>query len=201
MENGQNQNITQCTNINVIHVNEETGEVILTQPLDEYISEWRESPERKALHASEYPIHSNNQHTATSAKELKKLCSDSSRHVKGDTGYVLDFMMDGSLSKTESRILLHLCKKVIVWNYATTTLTEIQNISCLTTMRQTKNVWKSLCDKGMLTIINESFDDYGHTRILIQIHPKLYWEGRFSAWAIHANRSICASQYMSESYE
>ncbi len=195
MENGHHQNMTQCTEINVIHVNEETGEVILTQPLDEYISEWR------ASYVSEYPIYSNNQHTATSTKELKKLCSDSSRNVKGDTGYILDFLMDGDLTKTEAKIILHLCKKIIVWNYATTTLTEIQNIASLSTMKQTKNVWKSLQDKGLLTVVSNSFDDYGYTRILIQIHPKLYWEGRFSAWAIQANRSIKASQYMYESYE
>lgn len=122
--------------------------------------------------------------TAQNIKELKNYCSDNTRHRKGDTGYLLDFIMDDKCNKTESKIFLHLCKNVIVWNYAITTMDELKSVAELKSDKQLKSVWKSMQEKGLLQVVNTEFEANGTYCMLVKVHPKLYWEGRYSAWLV-----------------
>ncbi|UZS00858.1 hypothetical protein [Pseudomonas phage vB_PsaM_M1] len=172
----------------VFVVNKHTGEISNKLTLMQYVDFWREEWEinsnvrdfytKGLFHPKQDPD------TATNLKDLKKLCSDNTRHRKGDTGYLLDFIMLDQCSKTESKVFLHLCKKVIVWSYCTTDMQDLQSVTELKSSKQVKAVWKSLQDKGLLCVVNTDFDVYGEYKILVKLHPRIYWEGRYSAWAV-----------------
>lgn len=172
----------------VFVVNKHTGEISNKLTLPQYVeywrNEWNTNPLLKNYYQKGLFYPKQDPDTAKNLKDLKKLCSDNTRHRKGDTGYLLDFIMLDQCSKTESKVFLHLCKKVIVWSYCTTNLDEIQAITELKSMKQVKAVWNSLQDKGFLCVVNTDFDLDGQYKTLVKLHPRLYWEGRYSAWAV-----------------
>lgn len=172
----------------VFVTNKETGEITNKLTLSEYVDVWREgwntNPILKSYYTKGLFQPKQDPDTATNTTELKKLCSDNTRHRKGDTGYLLDFLMLDQCSKTESKVFLHLCKKVIVWSYSTTDMDEIQSITELKSNKQVKAVWKSLQDKGLLSVVNTNFHIDGEYKTLVKLHPRIYWEGRYSAWAV-----------------
>jgi len=171
----------------VFVVNKHTGEISEKLTLTEYVdcwrNEWDTNPVFKAYYMKGYFLPKTDPDTATTLKDLKRMCSDSTRHRKGDTGYLLDFIMTDQCSKTESKLFLYLCKNVVVWNYSVTTMEDIQECLGLKSLKQTKAVWKALQDKGLIFLLNSDFEVEGQYKILIKLHPKIYWEGRHSAWA------------------
>jgi len=172
----------------VYATNKDTGEITNTLSLGEYVMLWRkefkENPYVNHYYTKGLFQPNKDPDTATNTTELKKLCSDTSRHRKGDTGYLLDFLMLDQCSKTESKVFLHLCRKVIVWSYSTTDLDEVQAITELKSKKQVKAVWKSLQDKGFLSVVNTGFYTDGEYKTLVKLNPKMYWKGRYSAWAV-----------------
>lgn len=173
----------------VFETDKYTGEIQNKLCIEGYVkvwcSEWVSNPIFKSYYHKGYSIPKQNPDTAKSLKELKKLCSDNTRHRKGDTGYLLDFLMEGDCNKTESKIFLHLSKNVIVWNYCITSLEEIKSISELKSDKQLKAVWKSIQEKGLVTEVRGDIETSdGVYKMLVKLHPKLYWEGRYSAWLV-----------------
>jgi hypothetical protein len=180
--------------------NKDTGEIIDNLSLTEYVDLWRKewniNPDFKSYYTKGLFQPKQDPDTATNTTELKRLCSDNTRHRKGDTGFLLDFIMLDQCSKTESKVFLHLCKKVIVWSYSTTDMEEIQSVTELRSTKQVKAVWKSLQDKGLLSVVNTNFLTHGEYKTLVKLHPKIYWEGRYSAWAVK-----CKADYEYEDLE
>lgn len=171
----------------VFAVDKHTGEISKKLTLTEYVEcwrlEWDTNPIFKAYYMKGYFTPKADPDTATTLKDLKRMCSDGTRHRKGDTGYLLDFLMTDKCSKTESKLFLYLCKNVVVWNYSVTTIEDIQEYLDLKTLKQTRAVWKALQDKGLIFLLNSDFEVEGKYKLLVKLHPKIYWEGRHSAWA------------------
>lgn len=171
-----------------------TGEILeklsMTQSTKYWVNEWNTNKLLKAFHYKGLQLPKSDPDTAKNIKELKKLCSDNTRHRKGDTGFLLDFIMKDDVTKTESKIFLYLTKNVVVWNYAVVCMYGVKEASELNTDKQLRAVWKSLQDKGLICIVNTDFECDGEYKILVKLHPRLYWEGRYSAWLVK-----CKSDY------
>ena len=172
------------------HTGEITEKLTLYDAVQYWIEEWNTNPVFRGYYQRGLHCPKDDPDTANNIKELKKLCSDNSRHRKGDTGFLLDFLMKDDISKTESKVFLYLAKQVFVWNYCAVTMEEIATASELKSSKQVKAVWNSLQDKGLIHVINTDFDVYGEYKILVKLHPRLYWVGRYSAWLVK-----CKSDY------
>lgn len=171
----------------------DTGEVIGTFDTNGYVNwwlgEWNSNQVFRDHFTKGYRYPSLNPDDSKNMKELLAACSDKTRHRKGDTGYLLDYLMTGKLSKTESKIFIHLSKKLEVWNYCVTTFEEIKSVSELKSDKQVRTVWKSLQTSGLVTLVNTEFQYNKSYCWLVKLHPKLCWEGRYSAWlaSLHAD--------------
>lgn len=172
----------------VFLTNKHTGEILdklsIPDAVKLWTHEWNTNYTFRSFYQKGLQYPKDDPDTAKNLKELKKLCSDNTRHRKGDTGFLLDFIMKDSINKTESKVFLHLTKQVVVWNYAITTQEDIKTAAELKTDKQVKAVWTSLQDKGLIVTINSEFDVGDDYKILVKIHPRLYWEGRYSAWLV-----------------
>lgn len=171
----------------VFVVDKATGEISNTLSLSEYVDTWlselSESLDMQKYYLGAYRIPKQHPDTARTIQELKELCSDGSRHRKGDTEYLLDFIHRDECTATETKVFMQLCKLVVVWNYLHVDKTKI-HISVGLSSRQCNRVMKSLEDKGLIKTLTDRFESKSGWESLIKVHPKLFWKGRYSAWAI-----------------
>lgn len=170
----------------VFVVNKHSGEIShklsVLEYADFWCKEWKENEALRTHLTKGYFLPKPNPDTAENIQELRMLCSDKSRHRKGDTSFLFDFMLRDECTKAESKLFLYLTRQVEVWNYSIidyNSLPAIMNLS----ERQVRNIWKSLQEKGLISVVNTQFSTDEGWGILVKLHPKLYWEGRYSAWA------------------
>ena len=113
----------------VFKIDKHTGEICIQMSLEEYVSEWRSlwqtNSTFKEYYTQGYTFPKEDPDTSKDIDELRKRCSDSTRHKKGNTEYIIDFLTDDSLTITEVKLLKFLISKVEVWNYAISTYQEI----------------------------------------------------------------------------
>lgn len=176
----------------VFVVSKETGEFVETLSLSDYTNlwrrEWQNNPAFKSyyLQGIKKP---DNPDKAETLDELKSLCSDKTRHRRGNEGYLLDFLLNDSLTKTEIKLFDHLVKNVVVWNYSVVDYNNLSTVLSLSD-RQLRNLWRSLQDKGLVSVVNTQFLTDDGWRYLVKVHPMIHWEGRYSAWA-----AKCRAEY------
>ncbi|MNN67669.1 hypothetical protein D3C81_1833150 [compost metagenome] len=54
----------------------------------------------------------------------------------------------------------------------------------LKSKKNTGRIFKALQEKGLIKLLDEKFDVKGEWKSLVKVHPKLFWKGRHSAWAV-----------------
>lgn len=171
----------------VFMVDKETGYIAerltLSDCVDVWTNEITHNPHFQKYYLGSYRIPKQHPDTARSIQDLKLLCSDSSRHRKGDTEYLLDFLNVGECSATETKVFMHLCKLVIVWNYLPLNKTGMHTAVGLSS-KHCKRILESLESKGLIKILSDKFESKDGWCSLVKVHPKLYWKGRYSAWAV-----------------
>lgn len=162
-----------------------TGEVIRHMSVDEYCAYWanevQTNPKVNAYYKKGYSTPKKSPDTATSMANLLRLCSDKTRHKKGEDSYLLDFIWSKSLSVTETELFRVICDQVVVWNYAVLDETTLPDALGKDT-KYTRRLYKALQDKGLIRVLSTKFDDGGQWKSFIKVHPRLYWKGRISAW-------------------
>lgn len=144
-------------------VNEQTGEIT---------AEWGEEVSYK------YPKPQPEFLFIRDLAELKKHCSDSSRTLRGDTGYLLDFLFLGLLEDSEMRVMLSICRDTEVHNYSCTTIeiiTKRSGVHRKTVLRAIRTLEK----KNLLKKIREDFDYEGVTMILFEVSPNVSFKGSY----------------------
>lgn len=166
--------------------NKHTGEIERTLTLYEYVNIWTNEYKTNQCFLKHYQsdlfLPKNNPDTATTLKELRSLCSDNTRTGRGDTGYLVDFLTSDKCNVTETKLLTLLSKHVDVWNYSVCTWNDIKD-GMSVGEKQLKRVYTSLIDKGLMIELNNKFEAGGkHWCLLIKIHPRLFWKGRYSAF-------------------
>lgn len=109
---------------------------------------------------------------------------DKTRHRKGDDGFLLDFLWNDSCTLNETKLFKYLCDNVAVWNYSVIDTNDMHIKLELKSKKNTGRIFKSLQEKGLIKLLDEKFDVKGEWRSLVKVHPKLYWKGRHSAWAV-----------------
>lgn len=182
----------------VFMVNKYTGEIVENLSLAEYCkiwkNEWDTNTKFNSYYIGEYTVPKGDPNTARNMDELKSLCSDKSRRLRGDTGYLLDFMLKDSTNKTEAKLVLWVCQQVEVWNYAIIDVSQVQQVLGLKTAKQARATWKSVIDKGFIEVITDRFESDDGWKSLVRVHPFLYFKGRKSAW-LHT----CKMDYVASS--
>lgn len=170
----------------VFVVNKHTGEILHNLSVLEYcdfwVNDYTTNKDMQKFYRRGLFSPKGNPDTAQNIKELRKLCSDTTRHRKGDTGYLLDFLMADACNKTESKLFLHLTKNIIVWNYAVVNYSDLPDVTGVKTSKQLKTIWQNIQEKGLMQVLNENFKVEDGYCILVKVHPKVYWEGRYTAW-------------------
>ena len=165
-----------------------TGEIYKKVTLDEYIEiwdyEWNNNTTFRDFYTQGYSIPKNHPDTAKDLSELHKLCSDKTRHRKGDDGFLLDFLWSDQCTLNETKLFKYLCDNVAVWNYSVIDPNDMHIKLELKSKKNTGRIFKSLQDKGLIKLLDEKFDVKGDWKSLVKVHPKLYWKGRHSAWAV-----------------
>lgn len=165
-----------------------TGEIYKKVTLDEYIEiwdyEWNNNTTFRDFYTQGYSIPKNHPDTAKDLSELHKLCSDKTRHRKGDDGFLLDFLWNEDCTLTETKLFKYLCENVIVWNYSVVDQDSFKGALKLKSKKHAGRVFKSLEEKGLIKLLHDRFDLGGTWKSLVKVHPKLYWKGRYSAWAV-----------------
>lgn len=165
-----------------------TGEIYKKTNLWEYVDiwldEWNNNFVFRDFYTKGYSVPKDHPDTAKDIVELYKLCSDKTRHRKGDDGFLLDFLWNDSCTLTETKLFKYLCDNVAVWNYSVIDLNDIHTTLGLKSKKNTGRIFKSLQDKGLIKLLDEKFDVKGEWKSLVKVHPKLYWKGRHSAWAV-----------------
>ena len=169
----------------VFITNKHTGEISNTLSLTQYVEcfniERQTNPLFISFYEEGYVLPKLSPDTARDIPELIKLCSDKTRHRKGDDGFLLDFMWQDGCTITETKLFKYICSTVEVWNYAV--LDETLMMATLGKgTRHTKDTFKSLINKKLIRVVNTKFDCNGEWKTLVKVHPKLYWKGRYSAW-------------------
>lgn len=165
-----------------------TGEIYKKVTLAEYVNiwceEWHSNPVFREYYTKGYFTPKDHPDTAKDIVELYKLCSDKTRHRKGDDGFLLDFLWNDSCTLNETKLFKYLCDNVAVWNYSVIDSNDMHIKLELKSKKNTGRIFKSLQDKGLIKLLDEKFDVKGEWKSLVKVHPKLYWKGRHSAWAI-----------------
>ena len=169
----------------VFVVNKYTGEILQSLSVLDYCDFWSNEYRTNEVVRKYYEkglfFPKPTPDTATNIKELKSLCSDSSRTGRGDNGYLLDFMLLDSCTITESKMLKLVCDNVVVWNYSVMPWSQIKK-GMNTGDKQTRRVYLSLLSKGLIIELTTKFEDEDGWSHLIKVHPKLFWKGRYSAF-------------------
>lgn len=172
----------------VFVVDKHTGEICKKVTVSEYVDlwryEWDNNPIFKGYYTKGYYTPKEHPDTAKDIAELLKLCSDKTRHRKGDDGFLLDFLWDDSCTLTETKLFKYLCDNVVVWNYSVINPTDLHTALGLKSRKNTGRLFKSLQEKGLIKLLDDKFDVKGEWRSLVKVHPKLFWKGRHSAWAV-----------------
>lgn len=173
----------------VFVVNKQTGEIYkkaitLTEYVEIWTHEWNTNSLFKAYYTEGYSVPKDSPDTAQDIIELYKLCSDKTRHRKGDDGFLLDFLWDNSCSLSETKLFKYLCDNVAVWNYSVVDQNLLHTALGLNSKKHSGRIFKSLQDKGLIKLLSERFDVKGEWLSLVKVHPKLFWKGRHSAWAV-----------------
>jgi hypothetical protein len=176
----------------VFVVNKHTGEISSTLSIAEYVktwrTEWENNPTFRAYYQDKLTFPTDPDKAET-LEELRRLCSDKTRLRRGDERFLLDFMLRDLLSTTEMKLFTHLTKCVEVWNYAVVDYSNIPSVLDVSE-RQVRNLWRGLQEKGMIAILNTQFHTPQGWRYLVKVHPMIFWEGRYSAWA-----AKCKAEY------
>jgi len=167
------------------HTGEISEKLTVGEYCDRWMFEYKNNPDWKAYFGKGYTTPKASPDTARDITELHKLCSDTTRHKKGDDAYLLDFMLNGGLAISESSVLVWLCANVQVWSYVYTNYDLIAK-GMNKDIKYINTTVKKLERKGMLKILNKKFDNGLY---LIKIHPKIIWKGRYSAFAVAAGES------------
>jgi hypothetical protein len=169
-------------------VDKHTGEISDKLTLTDYVCRWRQEWDNNSVFRSYYTLEyftpKDHPDTAKDIAELYKLCSDKTRHRKGDDGFLLDFLWTDSCTITETKLFKYLCDNVAVWNYSVIDTKDMHTSLGLKSKKNTGRIFKSLQDKGLIKLLDEKFDVKGEWRSLVKLHPKLFWKGRHSAWAV-----------------
>jgi len=165
-----------------------TGEIYKKATLWEYVDiwldEWNNNFIFRDFYTKGYSVPKDHPDTAKDIVELYKLCSDKTRHRKGDDGFLLDFLWNDSCTLNETKLFKYLCDNVAVWNYSVLDTNDMHIKLELKSKKNTGRIFKSLQDKGLIKLLDEKFDVKGEWRSLVKVHPKLFWKGRHSAWTI-----------------
>jgi hypothetical protein len=165
-----------------------TGEIYKKLTVWEYVSvwvdEWNNNPIFNEYYTKGYSVPKDHPDTAKNIAELLRLCSDKTRHRKGDDGFLLDFLWDDSCTLTETKLFKYLCDNVVVWNYSVIDPSDMHIALGLKSKKNTGRLFKSLQEKGLIKLLDDKFDVKCEWRSLVKVHPKLYWKGRHSAWAV-----------------
>lgn len=165
-----------------------TGEIYKKATLQEYVEIWWEGWNNnftfKDFYTKGYSVPKDHPDTAKDIAELYKLCSDKTRHRKGDDGFLLDFLWKDQCTLNETKLFKYLCDNVAVWNYSVIDHNDMHIKLELKSKKNTGRIFKSLQDKGLIKLLDEKFDVKGEWKSLVKVHPKLYWKGRYSAWAV-----------------
>lgn len=165
-----------------------TGEIYKKVTLDEYIEiwdyEWNNNTTFRDFYTQGYSIPKNHPDTAKDLSELHRLCSDKTRHRKGDDGFLLDFLWKDQCTLNETKLFKYLCDNVAVWNYSVIDPNDMHIRLELKSKKNTGRIFKALQEKGLIKLLDEKFDVKGEWKSLVKVHPKLFWKGRHSAWAI-----------------
>lgn len=166
------------------HTGEIYKKVTLWEYADIWLEEWNNNFVFRDFYTKGYSVPKDHPDTAKDIVELYKLCSDKTRHRKGDDGFLLDFLWNDSCTLTETKLFKYLCDNVAVWNYSVIDLNDMHTALGLKSKKNTGRIFKSLQDKGLIKLLDEKFDVKGEWKSLVKVHPKLYWKGRHSAWAV-----------------
>lgn len=165
-----------------------TGEIYKKATLWEYIDiwldEWNNNFIFRDFYTKGYSVPKDHPDTAKGIVELYKLCSDKTRHRKGDDGFLLDFLWKDQCTLNETKLFKYLCDNVAVWNYSVIYPNDMHIKLELKSKKNTGRIFKALQDKGLIKLLDDKFDVKGEWRSLVKVHPKLYWKGRHSAWAV-----------------
>jgi len=172
----------------VFKTDKTTGEISEQLSLGDYCLEWQISYRYKPAFRDFYTkglfFPKDNPDTAGNLADLLKLCSDKTRHRKGDEGFLLHFLWKDQCTLTETKLFKLLCDYVVVWNYSVLDDSDMHTKLNLKSKKHAGRVFTSLEQKGLIKTINTKFDDGGDWKKLIKVHPKLFWKGRHSAWAL-----------------
>lgn len=172
----------------VFVTNKHTGEIYQKATIPEYVDlwrhEWDNNPTFKEFYTRGYFVPKQHPDAAKDIVELYKLCSDKTRHRKGDDGFLLDFLWNDSCTLNETKLFKYLCDNVVVWNYSVIDPNDMHIKLELKSKKNTGRIFKALQEKGLIKLLDEKFDVKGEWRSLVKVHPKLFWKGRHSAWAV-----------------
>ena len=166
------------------HTGEIYNKATLWEYVDIWLDEWNNNFIFRDFYTKGYSVPKDHPDTAKDIVELYKLCSDKTRHRKGDDGFLLDFLWNDSCTLNETKLFKYLCDNVAVWNYSVLDTNDMHIKLELKSKKNTGRIFKSLQDKGLIKLLDEKFDVKGEWRSLVKVHPKLFWKGRHSAWAI-----------------
>lgn len=165
-----------------------TGEIYKKATITEYVQlwceEWHSNTVFREYYTKGYFVPKQHPDAAKDIVELYKLCSDKTRHRKGDDGFLLDFLWKDHCTLTETKLFKYLCNNVAVWNYSVIDPTDMHTALGLKSKKNTGRIFKALQEKGLIKLLDEKFDVKGEWRSLVKVHPKLFWKGRHSAWAV-----------------
>lgn len=170
-----------------------TGEISDKLTLGEYCDMWRSEYSNNYnwidYFIKEYFTPKSHPDTAIGTKELLQLCSDKTRHRKGDDGFLLDFLWGEHCTLTETKLFKYLCDNVVVWNYSVVDPSVVHTVLRLKSKKHAGRVFKSLEERGLIKLLHERFDSGTSWKSLVKVHPKLFWKGRYSAWAVAIGES------------
>lgn len=177
----------------VFMTDKHTGEIYQRLDTDEYCYLWKafwdHNKDFYSYYTKGYFVPKEHPDTARDLKELHNLCSDKTRHRKGDDSFLLHFLWSEQCTLTETKLFKHLCDNVLLWNYCVIDQNDMHTALGLKSKKHAGRVFKSLEDKGLIKLLHDRFDLGESWKSLIKVHPKLFWKGRHSAWAVAVGES------------
>ena len=177
----------------VFMTDKHTGEIYQKLTTDEYCylfgMFWEFNKDFYTYYTKGYFIPKEPPDTARDIKELHSLCSDKTRHRKGDDSFLLHFLWSEQCTLTETKLFKYLCDSVVLWNYSVVDQNDLHKAVGLKSKKHAGRVFKSLQDKGLIKLLHDRFDLGDSWKSLVKVHPKLFWKGRHSAWAVAVGES------------
>lgn len=171
----------------VFVTNKDTGEISIKLSVGDYCTLWcnefNSNLDVNKFYTKGYVYPKDSPDTARDITTLKALCSDNIKHIKGDQSYFLDFLNSDLVNTTHTKMFMWLCKQVVVWNYSVFYMEELYK-NTPRSRKQTKAAFQQLQDKKLVHVITNKFEGKQGWMLLVKVHPKLYWKGRYTAWAV-----------------